>query len=111
MEFSVLRLRRNGRPLPQREWGNREPTVGDLRVEQLYDETLRRRVRIARVLNLQRPKNPDELPTLFDPILLAMSQQALTLTGFERVEGVDYAQSWLVMPLQQAGRAHDRRAR
>ena len=25
-----------------------------------------------------------------------MSPQAFTLAGFERVEGVDYAQSWLV---------------
>jgi hypothetical protein len=26
-------------------------------------------------------------------------QQAFTLAGFERVDGVDYAQSWLVSPL------------
>jgi len=25
-----------------------------------------------------------------------MSPQAFTLTGFERIEGTDYAQSWLV---------------
>ena len=111
VDFSVLRLRYKGRPLPQREWANREPAVGDLRVEQLYDETLRRHVRIARVLNSLRPKNPDELPTLFDPVLLAMSPQAFTLTGFERIEGVDFAQSWLVMHVQYPGRAHDRRVR
>jgi hypothetical protein len=28
----------------------------------------------------------------------AMSPQAFSLTGFERINGVDYAQSWLVMP-------------
>ncbi len=69
--------------------------MGDLRVEQLYDEALRH-VRIARLLNPLRPKGSDELPTLYDPILLAMSPQAFSLTGFERIEGVDYAQSWLV---------------
>jgi hypothetical protein len=29
-------------------------------------------------------------------MLTAMSPQAFTLAGFERVERVDYAQSWLV---------------
>jgi hypothetical protein len=45
-----------------------------------------------------RPRDPDELPTLFDPALLAMSPQAFSLTGFERIDGVDYAQSWLATP-------------
>ena len=100
MVFSVLRLRDKGRPLSQREWMNREPAVGDLRVEQLYVETLHRHVRIARLRDPLRPVGPDELPTLYDPLLLAMSPQAFSLTGFERVDGVDYAQSWLVMPAE-----------
>jgi hypothetical protein len=62
-----------------------------------YVETLRRHVRIARLLDPLRPRDPDELPTLYDPVLLAMSPQAFSLTGFERIDGVDYAQSWLVM--------------
>jgi hypothetical protein len=33
---------------------------------------------------------------LYDPVLIAMSPQAFTLAGFERIDGVDYAQSWLV---------------
>ena len=106
-----MRLRYKGRPLPRREWMNREPAVGDLRVEQLYDETLHRHIRIARVLNTLRPKDPDELPTLYDPVLLAMSPQAFSLTGFERIEGVDYAQSWLVMPAQRPRQADDGRMR
>ena len=83
--------------MPRRELANRERAIGDLRVEQLYDETLRRHVRIARLLNPRRLKDPYELPTLYDPVLLAMSPQAFSLTGFERIEGVAYAQSWLVM--------------
>jgi hypothetical protein len=89
-------MRYKGRPLPRRELLNREAAVGDLRVEQLYDETLNRHVRIARLLKPLRPVNPEQLPTLHDPVILAMSPQAFTLTGFERIEGVDYAQSWLV---------------
>jgi hypothetical protein len=30
--------------------------------------------------------------------VIRMSQQAFTLAGLERVDGVDYAQSWLVSP-------------
>src|SRR6266480_4763733 len=36
------------------------------------------------------------LPDLLDGRLMAMSPPAFTLTGFERVAGVEYAQSWLV---------------
>jgi len=52
---------------------------------------------------------PDELPMVLDPVLLAMSPQAFTLTGFERIDGVDYAQSWLCMQVQQRGLAGDGR--
>ena len=74
----------------------RTPVLGDLRVEQLYDEELLRHVRIARLVSLVRVVGPGDFPTLYDPMLIAMSPQAFTLAGFERVEGVDYAQSWLV---------------
>jgi hypothetical protein len=96
MRFNILRLRHRGRPLPKREWANRTPVAGELRVEQLYDEDLLRHVRIARLVNLARVTGPEELPTLYDPMLIAMSPQAFTLAGFERIEGADYAQSWLV---------------
>lgn len=96
MRFQVVRLRHRGRPLPKREWGNRPPAAGDLRVEQLYDEELLRHVRIARLVSLARVVGPVDFPTLYEPVLIAMSPQAFTLAGFERVEGVDYAQSWLV---------------
>ena len=45
-----------------------------------------------------RSAGPDALPALYDPVLIAMSPQAFTLAGFERIEGADYAQSWLVAP-------------
>ena len=98
MRFCVRRLRFRGRPLPKHEWQQHAPALGDLRVEQLYDERLLRHLRIARLVNPQRVTGPDALPTLYDPVLIAMSPQAFTLTGFERIEGVDYAQSWLVAP-------------
>jgi hypothetical protein len=98
MRFLVLCLRHRGRPLPKRDWSNRTPVAGDLRVEQLYDGELLRHVRIARLVNLSRTVDPDDVPSLYDPTLIAMSPQAFTLAGFERIEGTDYAQSWLVTP-------------
>ncbi|MBK7791592.1 MAG: hypothetical protein IPJ62_03165 [Betaproteobacteria bacterium] len=55
-----------------------------------------RHVRIARLVSLIRIVGPEQFPTLYDPVLIAMSPQAFTLAGFERIEGTDYAQSWLV---------------
>jgi hypothetical protein len=98
MRFRVLRLRHRGRPLPRREWHAGEPRIGDLRVEQLYDEELLRHLRLARLVDIRRTAGPDALPALYDPVLVAMSPQAFTLMGFERIEGVEYAQSWLVAP-------------
>ena len=96
VEFAVLLMRYQGRPLPRRELANREPVVGDLRIEQVYDDTLNRHIATAKLFDPHRPIAPGQLPILRDPVLLAMSPQAFTLTGFERIDGVDYAQSWLV---------------
>lgn len=38
----------------------------------------------------------DRLPPVYDVTLPAMSPQAFTLTGFERIGGTDYARSWLI---------------
>lgn len=96
MIFVVRLLRYRGRPLPWREVANRQPRSGDLRVEQRYDEDLRRHVRYARLLDPGAPGHPGDAPTLLDVRLIAMSPQAFTLTGLERCDGADYAQSWLV---------------
>ena len=97
MRFRVLRLRQRGRPLPRHEWQARPAVAGDLRVEQLYDEDLLRHLRLARLVDVARAAGPDPLPSLYDPVLIAMSPQAFTLMGFERIEGAEYAQSWLVV--------------
>ena len=96
MRFHVLRLRYRGRPIPKREWANRTLVIGDLRVEQLYDEELLRHIRIARLVSLTRVRDPEDFPALHDPVLIAMSPQAFTLAGYERIDGADFAQSWLV---------------
>jgi hypothetical protein len=99
MRFNILRLRYKGRPIPSRELANRTPVVGDLRVECVFDDVLRRHVNFAKLMSFVRVIDPEDLPTLYDPTLVAMSPLAFTLAGFERVEGVDYAQSWMVTSL------------
>lgn len=37
-----------------------------------------------------------QYPELLDVRIIGMSPQAFTLAGFERIEGAEYAQSWLV---------------
>lgn len=96
MRFRVLRLRHRGRSLPRHEWHGLAPVLGDLRVEQLYDEALLRHQRLARLVDVGRSAGPDALPALYDPVLVAMSPQAFTLLGFERIDGAEYAQSWWV---------------
>jgi hypothetical protein len=78
------------------ELANRAPLVGDLRIEEMSDETLRRYVRMARLVNVLRPRDRDALATLYDPTLIAMSPLAFTLSGFERIREQEFAQSWLV---------------
>jgi hypothetical protein len=92
MLLVVRFLRFRGRVLPWREVVNRPALAGDLRVEQCYDEELRRHVRIARLLDPHTPGYAKQPPTLLDVRLIGMSPSAFSLTGFERVQGVGCAQ-------------------
>jgi len=96
MRFAVRFLRYRGRILPWRDVMNQALRVGDLRVEECLDDELRRYVRTARLVDVDRVVDVARAPELLDARLVAMSPQAFTLTGFERQEGAEYAQSWLV---------------
>jgi hypothetical protein len=97
MRFAVRLLRYRGRVLPWRDVVNRQPCVGDVRIEELRDDELHRYIRIAKLF-------PDDgtvvfrssLPELHDVRLIAMSPQAFTLAGLEYIDGAHMAQSWLV---------------
>ena len=88
-------------PCPVRSWRICSPWIGDLRIEEIRDEQLMRYVRTARVLVLDRPRATDVLGELFEPQIIAMSPQAFTLSGFERVGDQCYAQSWLVREIER----------
>ena len=100
MRFAIRLLRYRGRVIPWRDVVNRSPKIGDIRIEELRDEDLRRYVRTAKLF-------PDDgtvvfgatLPELHDVRVIGMSQQAFTLAGLERIDGIDYAQSWLITAL------------
>jgi hypothetical protein len=94
--FVVHFLRYRGRILPWREIVYQPPRSGDLRVEQCYDEELRHHVRQARLLDPYAPGRRTDAPTLHDARLIGMSPSAFSLAGFERADGAEYAQSWLV---------------
>ncbi len=96
MRFSVTRLRNLGAKLDEREALEVRPVVGDLRVEHAQDDELKRPSRTARLVRQDRSIDADALPPLHDATLVAMGNVGFTLTGFERVEGRCYAQSWLV---------------
>src|SRR5207253_7130400 len=63
---------------------------------------LHRFLRTTRLFSVANPIYSDKLPELLDVRLMAMSPLAFTLTGFERVAGVEYAQSWLVSSFGRA---------
>ena len=105
MLFAVVPMRRRGRLVPRVELSNSAPLIGDVRVEEIRDETLMRYVRTARVLALDRPRASEVLAELFEPQIVAMSPQAFTLSGIERVGEQSYAQSWLVRNVEHAGDA------
>ncbi len=96
MRFVVRFLRHQGRVLPWREVINRSPLRGDLRVEERLDDELHRYLRIARLVDDRDVRPGGISPELLDVRLVVMSPQAFTLTGFERIAGAAYAQSWLV---------------
>jgi hypothetical protein len=99
VRFAVRLLRYRGRVVPWRDVVNRAPKVGDVRIEEIRDDELRRYVRTARLF-------PDDgrvvartpVPELFDVRIIGMSQQAFTLAGLERIDAAEFAQSWLVSP-------------
>jgi len=103
MHFANIPMRSRGRPLPRHELANWPPWIGDLRIEEIRDEELMRYVRVARVLVLDRPRALEALGVLYERQIIAMSPQAFSLGGFERVGDQCYAQSWLVRPVKDAG--------
>jgi hypothetical protein len=95
MRFAVRLLMHRGRALGRLDIVNQAPIVGELRIEQLEDGARRRSLKLARLIAQDSWRGLERL-TLYEPVIVGMSQQAFTLSGFERAGDTDYAQSWLV---------------
>ena len=75
---------------------NRPALLGELRIEDCHDDELHRYLRIATLHHESAPTYRADAPRLYDVRLMAMGSLAFTLTGFERIDGAEYAQSWLI---------------
>jgi hypothetical protein len=96
MRFAIRFLRHRGHIIPWRTVANQPVRIGDLRIEEWRDEELHRYVRAAKLFAEEGSRYSAALPELLDVRLITMSPQAFTLAGVERIDGADYAQSWLV---------------
>ena len=96
MRFAIRPLRFRGRILPWREVINRVALVGDLRIEECRDEDLKRSLRIALLWDERSVVPSQDRPRLLDVHIIGMSPQVFTLSGFERIDGAEYVQSWIV---------------
>jgi hypothetical protein len=100
MRFIVRLLRYRGRILPWQEVLRRPALAGDLRIEECRDEELKRSLRTALLWDEHSVLPAAERPRLLDVHIIGMSPQAFTLSGFERVDGAEYMQSWIVAPCE-----------
>lgn len=97
MKCSVQRLRQDG----CRKKGVLPSVVkGSLSVDELTQSAFGRAVRVARLVDSQRPSAaPEVIPSLFDVSLLQISTDRIVLAGFERItspEGIrDVMQTWV----------------
>jgi hypothetical protein len=105
MNVQVERMWCDGKLIPRWRLGALKPVQGELRIEECRDEYLRRNLRMARLLNItdQASGNGDALPPLYDVAVLYVRGDRMSITGFERDEGlgqpVVYAQTWVVQVL------------
>lgn len=93
--FWVLRLRRDGAPIPRWQQSQAAWVDGRLRVLEERDDQLRRSLLVARLLGAE---GSALVPALCDVRLLQLDQDRLVLGGFERdaLTGRDVAQTWLL---------------
>ena len=100
VRFSVLRTRRHGRKLPDRELQRQQPMEGELECFMLDDPHLRRTVRIAKLTRTSDAQRPELIPSLYDADVITLGRTGAVITGIERLPAetgvVEFAQSWWV---------------
>ncbi len=89
-------MRHLGRNMTQDAFRAIPPFVGFLKVAETRDPELGRPVVRARLLDIATGIETDVLPELTDARLLWAEDQKMRLTGLERVNETDFAQTWSV---------------
>jgi hypothetical protein len=96
MRFAVVPIFVRGRMLDRRKLPSVAPVVGELRIEYLLDPTRHRYLMFASLRSEGIGMPGALLPDPHGAQLIGMSPLAFSLAGFERLEEVEYAQSWIV---------------
>lgn len=100
VRFLVLRTRRHGRKLPERELQRQPPVEGELECFTLDDPHLRRMVRVAKLTRTSDARRPELIPSLYDADVITLGRRGAVVTGIERLPAsdglVEFAQSWWV---------------
>lgn len=98
MRVKVLTLRKAGRlrlAAEVKESASR-PFIGDLSVDQVRDPKIGRTLLRARLLNISEGTQKDVLPELSDAQLLWAGNGKMRLSGLERCNDADVAQTWSI---------------
>ena len=96
MHFAVVPIFVRGRLLDWKAVDRVVPLVGELRVEHLLDPTRHRYLTYASLRVESIGLKKELLPDLYGVHIVGMSPLVFSLSGFERVNGAEYAQSWIV---------------
>lgn len=94
MKVHVRPMRCKGRNLPQKEVFAQPPVVGLLAVDEQRDIELGRNTVRARLVD-DKTGN-DVLPELSSALLLWASKNRMRISGLERSDKADYAQTWSI---------------
>ena len=94
MRVNIRTMRHQGRNLPHKEHMALPPVTGFLVVNEQRDIELGRNTVRARLVD-DKTGN-DVLPELNSALLLWADKNRMRLTGLERVERADYAQTWSI---------------
>jgi hypothetical protein len=97
MKCRVIKMRKAGVAIPQRDLPSQGESCGDLSILDMRESKYRRIIRLARLIGTAGAS--ETVHVLYEPQLLWMNRDRFVLTGFERAgtggNTADYAQSWL----------------
>ena len=96
MKVNIRPLRAQGRVLNRDELKDRPPYTGNLQVSEGRDYALNRPIICARLVDMTTGVEADVLPGLADARILSVQDKKMRFSGFERIDDVDYAQTWAI---------------